>query len=234
MGFLSVMKCWLLLLAFIAFVVAQAPSCQFTDPASGNSYDLSSLTYDPSQASPAGYSGNDQSGQTYYINFYQQVSTTDSKTATCNKFAPASSCQTSGGNYHSAGALSTQVFSASWSDANAPAHTGNFTSGISVSYGNGDFCTQLGVNRTTTIQVACNEDTEKGGVYGAYDGGNCNYVFSYSSSLACVGGSSGGGGVNPGWVIIFMYVSLAPTKILFCLTIINHDHPYQRSVCILF
>jgi len=203
------MKCWVLLLAVVALVAAQtAPmSCEYTDGA-GNTFDLSPLTYDPSQNSPTGYNAMDSSSQNYYINFCQQVSTVDTNTAPCNKAAPAAVCQSSGGNYHSAGAVSTQTWGP-WSNTNAPATEGNFTSGLALVYSNGDACPGLGssVYRRTTINVACNEDTEKGGAYGAYStSGSCDYQVFYSSSLACIGGGSGGGsgGVNPGWVIIFI------------------------------
>merc|ERR1712130_864846 len=198
-----VMKCVVLLLLCVAFAVAQNSTCGFEDSA-GNSYDLSDLSYDPSQLSPDGYNGVDQNQQAYFINFCQQVSTVDSRTTGCSKSAPAAACQDSGGNIHNAGLVSQQVFSSAWSDANAPVKEGNYTSGISVTYSGGDACPNVGsgVTRSTTINVACNPDVEKGDVYSAYDNSKCGYQVYYSSSLACVGGS--GGGVNPGWIIIFI------------------------------
>merc|ERR1712137_1192102 len=200
-SFLSDMKCWVLLLLVCASYVLAQNNCSYTD-GSGNTFDLSPLTYDPSQSSPDGYNAQDTAGQTYYINFCQEVSQVS--LSACSKTSPSAVCQTSSGNYHPAGSVSTQQFSSAWNDANAPAHEGNFTSGIVVSYTGGDYCSQKGVYRNSKIYVACNEDAEKGGMYGAYDDGSCNYSLYYSSSYACIGGGGGSGGVNPGWVIIFI------------------------------
>merc|ERR1712137_428336 len=158
-SFLSDMKCWVLLLLVCASYVLAQNNCSYTD-GSGNTFDLSPLTNDPSQSSPDGYNAQDTAGQTYYINFCQEVSQVS--LSACSKTSPSAVCQTSSGNYHPAGSVSTQQFSSAWNDANAPAHEGNFTSGIVVSYTGGDYCSQKGVYRNSKIYVACNEDAEKG------------------------------------------------------------------------
>merc|ERR1712137_1168129 len=131
-SFLSDMKCWVLLLLVCASYVLAQNNCSYTD-GSGNTFDLSPLTYDPSQSSPDGYNAQDTAGQTYYINFCQEVSQVS--LSACSKTSPSAVCQTSSGNYHPAGSVSTQQFSSAWNDANAPAHEGNFTSGIVVNPG---------------------------------------------------------------------------------------------------
>ena len=76
-------------------------------------YDMSGLTYDPTQPSPPGYSGQDAEGRTYFINFCEQVSQVT--VPECNSVFPSSSCQEeSDGIYRSAGATNTQGFSSSW------------------------------------------------------------------------------------------------------------------------
>ena len=93
-------------------VVHPLSNCTFTDPDTGVIYDLSALTYDPTLPSPAGYDGQDMNGQTYYINFCEQVSMVN--LSACSTTSPTSSCQTGSGNIHPAGATRTQRFSSSW------------------------------------------------------------------------------------------------------------------------
>merc|ERR1712167_87225 len=124
---------WVVVCLLMVVVACQNTTAPCTFTSNGHTYDLSALTYDPSQSSPDGYSTMDQSEHTYFINFCQQVSTVDSSTIGCNNLGPTAVCLVSGPVKASCGVVANQVFSASWNDTLAPAHEGNFTSGISVS-----------------------------------------------------------------------------------------------------
>ena len=97
-----------LVLIFVCFelVHCQSVNCTYTN-STGTYWDLNPLTYNPSDPSPTGYSYSN-SASTYFVNFCDEVSSNN--LSDCNKNVPAGSCQSSSGNYHSAGTVSSVTF----------------------------------------------------------------------------------------------------------------------------
>merc|ERR1712100_862335 len=90
----------------IELVHCQSVNCTYTN-STGSYWDLSPLTYNPSDPSPTGYSFSTTTEYTYYVNFCDEVS--NSNLDDCNKSVPSGSCQVYNGYYYSAGNFCSAV-----------------------------------------------------------------------------------------------------------------------------
>lgn len=95
------------LCAFVTFVVCVQNNCTFTMKVNGTTeeFDLSPLTYDPSQPPPPNYQIVGADSNTYYINFCEQVSIS----LGCSDNYEYAACQKSGLNYFGTGAVYSQT-----------------------------------------------------------------------------------------------------------------------------
>merc|ERR1712108_53006 len=159
----------------------------------GTSIDITPLSYDPTQSAPDGYSYSTSDGNTFYVNFCEQVASNINEV--CNKNAPNGACQQSGTAYYASGTVSSMVWLNYVSD-------GKYTEGTGVKYINGDYCKSFATNRNTAIYVGCDSSAGVGSLYSEVSNG-CDYTLYFASEYGCPGGS-GSGGVNPGWIIIFI------------------------------
>lgn len=92
----------------LELVHCQSVNCTYTN-STGSYWDLSPLTYNPSDPSPTGYSSTINE-HTYYVNFCDEVS--NSNLYDCNKGVPSGSCQhlEYNGDYYSAGTVASMTF----------------------------------------------------------------------------------------------------------------------------
>ena len=105
LGGLSCVGVWIFFLVVVTNVDASV-SCEAYG--NGTTFNLAPLTYDPNGVAPAGYSIADGYGDTFYINFCEEVSTVSYYD--CSKNSPAASCQLSGGIYYSCGTVASTSF----------------------------------------------------------------------------------------------------------------------------
>ena len=96
-----------LIFSCIELVHCQSVDCTFIN-STGSYWDLTPLRYDPTNPSPLGYSYPSYDGNTFYVNFCDEVS--NSNLSDCNKSAPSGSCQRSTRNYYSAGTVASMTF----------------------------------------------------------------------------------------------------------------------------
>merc|ERR1712137_165563 len=154
-------------------VVSCATNCSYSD--TDGSWDLSPLTYDPTGPAPANYTATDSiQGYTYYINFCETVSV-DIGAGSCNA-DNAGNCQLAG-SYINAGTYTDYEWIPFQSN-------GVYSSGIGLVYKSGDFCPSVGVNRQTTIFVACDHSAGAGYI-ASVQSLVCDYTIYFVSSYGC-------------------------------------------------
>ena len=93
--------------ALLLHSVAAFDTCSYTN-AQGETWDLSSLAYNPTEESPAGYSIT-SSINTYYVNFCAAVSNVNA--SSCNSASQTGACQeVSGSFFHPLGEVQDSSF----------------------------------------------------------------------------------------------------------------------------
>eukprot|EP01101_Sappina_pedata_P012796 TRINITY_DN8_c0_g1_i1.p1 TRINITY_DN8_c0_g1~~TRINITY_DN8_c0_g1_i1.p1 ORF type:complete len:232 (-),score=83.54 TRINITY_DN8_c0_g1_i1:107-802(-) len=75
--------------------------------------------------------------------------------------------------------------------------------GATLTYIDGEYCTQFKVNRSTLIYLTCDANVTAPIITDIQEHANCEYSMTMTSALACRGGSSG---MDFGWILILIVV----------------------------